>query len=492
MNSKLLRNNKSYDSRVVVLIFFIMFTVYVTTAEGYLGSDPRHTFKVTTAIKNQENIPGFVFGETRSTGNQEYFPLCYNGMLCSRFPVANSVMFIPFVLVHDLLIPFADDFVWHNASTERTFTALFFGPLIMAFSVSIVFLILRELNFKLKTSIIISFLYGLASTAWPLSQTANNIVPETLFLLGGILFLIKFFNSNSNYKILLSGIFFTLALHTRMDALLIIGIVASYIIWKIFSKKVEIKKFVFFISPIIVGILLYGAINIIRFNSFIEFGYGDTGRADQFLYPLYLGIFGQLFSPGYGIIVYCPLVITALISYRDFFKKNKELTILFLIFFLSFLFFYASKAFFSGGTVTWGPRYLFPVTVFLILPLAASLEIRGDRIFKSFLIALSSIGFFINLLILPKNLVPVWDCGVGGYGCFKLQQGLPPSFVINNPIYSNLASSLKFQNDIPPDILLIHLFGEVSIIISVIFLIIFGSILIKVLKNVPEKDTKKI
>ncbi len=478
---------RRYDRRIAVLVFFIMLTVYVTTAEGYLSGDPKLAFKVTMTIKNQEDIPGFELGETRTAGSSPIYPLCYNGMLCSIKPTANSVMFLPFVIIQDLFHPIPDDVFWHNGPPERTLTGLFYGPIIMSFLVAIVFLILRQLEFKVSTSLVVTFLYGFASTAWPLSQKAFNVAPETLFLLGGILFLIKFFKNNSNLSILVSGIFFSIALHTRIDALLIIGIIMLFLFWKKISKKIELKKVLIFIIPIVAAIAIFGIINYIKFNSFVEFGYGDYGRADLFLYPLHLGLYGQLFSPGYGLIVYCPLVITTIFSFRDFFKKNSEFTILFLLFFLSFLFLYASKEFWSGGLGSWGPRYLFPVTVFLIIPLAASIEKRSGLLFRSFLFITSSLGFFMSLLILPIFTTIIWNYQLGGYGSFKITPGLPPPIFINNPIYSNFANTIKFQSNFFPDILLLQAFGEIIIVYTMIILIVLGILLIKLLKNYQRK-----
>jgi len=323
--------------------------------------------------------------------------------------------------------------------------------------------------------------------AWHLSRTAFNVLPETLFLLGGILFLIKSLKNNSNLTILISGIFFSAAFHTRLDAVLIIGVIVLFLFWRKISKKIELKKILIFLIPIILGIAIYGILNYIKFNSFVEFGYGDFGRIDMFLYPLHLGLYGQLFSPGYGLIVYCPLVITAIFSFRDFFKKNREFAILFLLFFLMFLFFYSSKHFWSGGLGSWGGRYLFPVLIFLIIPLAASIEKRSGLLFRSFLVVASSLGFFMSIIGLRIPFISIWNCAEGGYACFKMMSGLPPPFAINNPIYSNYASAIKFSNNYPPEILLFLIFGEIIIVYAVIILIGLGILLIKLLKNYQRK-----
>jgi hypothetical protein len=125
-----------------------------------------------------------------------------------------------------------------------------------------------------------------------------------------------------------------------------------------------------------------------------------------FGYPLVAGIYGFLLSPTRSVFLYSLPLIGALVVWPRFFRENKRTAALFLGTSAVFLLIY-SKWFGWHGGYAWGPRYLVPVTGFLLIPFGYLIEdfSRLRRIGKLSVVALCVAGFFIQLL--PTVLLPV-------------------------------------------------------------------------------------
>jgi hypothetical protein len=99
-------------------------------------------------------------------------------------------------------------------------------------------------------------------------------------------------------------------------------------------------------------------------------------------------------------------LIGALVVWPRFFRENKRTAALFLGTSAVFLLVY-SKWFGWHGGYAWGPRYLVPVTGFLLIPFGYLIEdfSKLRRIGKLSVMALCIAGFYIQLL--PTVLLPV-------------------------------------------------------------------------------------
>ena len=163
--------------------------------------------------------------------------ICLNDILCSQASIVHSITQVPFLILnHNFHIVTNDikeisphDFndqsfaLWRNSLDPNfTFMELFYGPIFAALSVSVLFLVSRTFNFSIKTSLLLSFLYGFSTIMWAYSQTSLNSLPSTFFILLGFLFFRKFQNTSSHYKLVLSSIIFGLAFLTREDSILVI------------------------------------------------------------------------------------------------------------------------------------------------------------------------------------------------------------------------------------------------------------------------------
>jgi hypothetical protein len=134
------------------------------------------------------------------------------------------------------------------------------------------------------------------------------------------------------------------------------------------------------------GLFLYSLYNLFRFGNPRYFGPPWVFS----LSALPEGLAGLLFSPGRGIIWYCPAVLLAILGLRKAWKTKPTEALLISALFVGFLGLHSAVPYWHGGW-SWGPRYLLPV-----LPgLMAMMSLLEGKAAKG-LVYLSFLGFLIN------------------------------------------------------------------------------------------------
>jgi hypothetical protein len=134
------------------------------------------------------------------------------------------------------------------------------------------------------------------------------------------------------------------------------------------------------------GLFLYSLYNLFRFGNPRYFGPPWVFS----LSALPQGLAGLLFSPGRGIIWYCPAVLLAILGFRRTAKTMPIEALLISALFVGFLGLHSAVPYWHGGW-SWGPRYLLPVLPGL-MAMMSLLEGKAAR----GLVYLSLLGFLIN------------------------------------------------------------------------------------------------
>jgi len=337
------KTNQVIKYKIFLMIFIISFTVFVFTSQGHrYSSDEYFTFNQAYRIATQTEIEGFEPGVTKPTFTipsaiTHSRPVCYDAILCSSAPIGHSVSYVPFILIQNIidLIPeknfTVNDFddphyvSWRNSlSKSETFTFIYFGALVTSLSISILFLIICSYGYSFKTGLTVAFLYGFTTIAWAYSATGMNVSEATMFILLGFLFFRNFKKSYRVRDLFLCGSSLAFAFTVRYDIAFFILILFGFILFDLIKNR-KIKKIFPFILPILFVILVVGELNIIRFGSVFEFGYGSTeGFIQGHTTPPQIGILGLLISPGVGLFVFSPILLTIIFSMRDFVKKIKK------------------------------------------------------------------------------------------------------------------------------------------------------------------------
>jgi len=122
--------------------------------------------------------------------------------------------------------------------------------------------------------------------------------------------------------------------------------------------------------------------------------------------PIWLGLYGNLLSPGRSIFLYSPPIILALFAYPKFRRRNRAEAWLFLAVFVIYLAFYSLYGYWHGGWA-WGPRLLWPTLPLFMIPAGYVLDSRRNIVIAA---CLGCLGIAIQILGVAINPSYVyWD-----------------------------------------------------------------------------------
>jgi hypothetical protein len=291
-----------------------------------------------------------------------------DGREYSWFGIGSVVLFIPIFILGKLAGLPPEDVV--------SVMNHFFG----AATAILVFLFSIALGYSRRSSVVVSMIYGIGTMAWYYSKDSGDHTIETFFILFTIYSMYRYTAQKKAAYLLFSALSFGFSLITRPTAILIMP---SLFIMLFFSdsKKVDYKTRIYRLAndvllfsiallPFIALIFWY---NHYRFGSLFETGHALMASrlgVDYFSgTSLLTGIRGFLASPGKGFFYYSPVTVLFFFSIRTFSKKYPVTAVCFILLMLSYLLF-LSKNYFWHGASGWGPRYLFVITPFFIIPLS--------------------------------------------------------------------------------------------------------------------------
>jgi hypothetical protein len=331
--------------------------------------------------------------------------------------------------------------------------------------------------------------------AWVYSTSSFNGPTSTLFVLLGFLFFRKFKNTGYSKNLIFSGLSLGFGFLVRNDVIFIIIILLIFLIINLVKNKLSLKNIVAFVLPLIVFATIFGMVNIARFGSFLDMGGGSGSLFVSYEGSLIHGAFGLLFSPGAGIFIFSPILLTVFISFIDF-KKNKQDIMIFLALLFSFIIFYGGLVPWHGF-VSWGTRYLIPVIPFLLLPLGASIEKRKGKIFKISIFSLAALGTFFNFAGFIQDVMWfVWGRAGGSTGLYSLATGGKYAISIHPAViwtfeYSQLTQAIIMAfTKLQMDLFLFKILGPV-VSLSVLGIILISSIIL-LFKQLKKSESQII
>ena len=491
------------------LIFGLVFIVFLFTSDGHRYTiDEFLSHEMSYHITIMEPDPNYIDGESKHFFNLPLFnpwnngPLCNYGILCYPVSIFHSITQVPFITINhyfpiidqNTLVLTIDDFAdphynfWRNSqNADLVFMELFYGPFVSALLVTIFFLICIEQKFSRNTSVILTFLLAFSTLVWAYSTTSLNLLPAGLFLLTGYLFYKKFQRLNEKKFLLFCSMSLGFAFLIRTDIILFIIPIWFSILISVLKRDKKINSIVIFSIPLLFSYLISKIMPLLLFRNDPDDQHlertgimsnpvvTDLSTFTSFTEPLIIPAFGLLFSPGIGLFIFAPILLTIFFSFFDFFRKNKSDCILFLSFFALNIFFHTAVTSNWHGLVAWGPRYLILVIPFLLIPLGASIEKRNKRLMFTIIIILGILGIFINFSYIVQDVSWfVWGSPGADVGLFGIASGSTPMYLHPNTIwtfqYSQLTHSILLMFEgLHHDIYLLHVFG------NFMYVVLFGS-----------------
>lgn len=367
-----------------VWLFVLLVSVYLTTMSGWIdSSDGQIMYQVTRSIIEERNFS--IPDEPRFNG---FYGT--DGRKYSAAGLGISLASAPFYLVGKTLSDaFPDsDFARSKFTSDNYMTEFFvqmLNPVVMALIGVFLFLFLRRLSYSVKISVLSALIFAFSTVAWPYSKHFFATPTAVLMLLMSCFCIFHFRITKRLYWLVAGGAALGAAVMTYVSAGITAPAILVYLLLAVLGegspKRVRSRSLLLGLGSFsisFIGVLtLIASYNWLRFGNPFETGYIVGGQTIKLLTPMYLGLYGILFSPGKSIFLYSPPLILALVALPGFMRRYRDEAILFAFVFACNVAFY-SKLNVWHAEWNWGLRYLFVVTPFSFLPIGYLLQSVAD------------------------------------------------------------------------------------------------------------------
>lgn len=306
-------------------------------------------------------LENFHFGVPNDVGEDMHGNIAIN-QEGQRFMVYNpgqSLFFIPIYYIAKLSSNSEGECYYRAA-----FLVSFVNFIIHALCAFFLFSIAQSLGKSTRKSYIVAFIFCFTSYSFSFAQSTYEHHFEMLFILMGYYYII----SNNYNKAVFAGIAITLGLIFRSTTILAI----PGILFLADNNKQRLY-FVMCLIPGILSILLY---NYYRFGNPLESGYNIAWqlahRESVIFWSLNrvpISLFGFLFSPAKGLLIFSPTIILSLWGIKRFWHKYRKFAISILAISAFYLFLYSMNFAWHGSIWSFGPRYILPIVPLLYLPI---------------------------------------------------------------------------------------------------------------------------
>jgi Tetratricopeptide repeat/Dolichyl-phosphate-mannose-protein mannosyltransferase len=280
--------------------------------------------------------------------------------------------------------------------------------ILTALTALLVALCLRDLGFRYRTGVLAAIGFAFATFAWPYISYDFSEPLQSLCLVASFWLLIRAAASTppSRLFLALAGFVLGFAVLTKVFLLILIPGYALYL-WARLGALQKHRSLAWFALPLGFWSVCIAALNLYRFGSVFDFGYGNEGN--QFTTPLLTGLYGLLLSPNKGLLFYAPL--TALVPWSLWkMRKSHRCEVIFFVFVIALHLLATSKWWSWEGGTSWGPRLLLPIVPLLVISSAMLLDSVSWSLTPFVACVIAGIG--INLLGLLIYFV-AWDHVVG-------------------------------------------------------------------------------
>jgi hypothetical protein len=292
-------------------------------------------------------------------------------------------------------------------------TAMLLNPIVTALTGAIIFLYLRQLGYSSRISLWVALLFGLGTVAAVYTKVFSSEPVSAMALLLAVYFASRCHRERALIHSSLAGLSLGLAVATTAANLITAPFLLLYLSCiTIHDSRFTIhdrdrwKHLAFFLTSLAVVCLVVGSYNYARFGDPLDSG-RRFAKGEAFSTPLWLGLYGFLFSPYKSVFLYSPILLACFVSFPLFFKRHRlEGWLLGLIVIAHLLLF--AKWYMWWGGFAWGPRFLVPLTPFLAVTLAPLIEgvlTRGSLLARLALAVLALLSTVVQVLGVSVNFV---------------------------------------------------------------------------------------
>lgn len=346
------------DRFLALYLFLFFISLYLLTSTDnsiYHSYDSQIRYEVTKSIVERSDLS--IAKGVRGVDGRDY----------SWFGLGQSLLAVPFYILAKYIGVPPDNIV---ATINQIVGAL---------TVVLVFIFTRFLGYSHRPSLIVAFVYGTCTMAWPMAKQSSDHLTETFFVLLSLYYMCRYVRDKISLHLFMSAVSVGYAFVTRNTSLMVVpflfGMAAVYHFRSLgfkASMKVVGIDFLLFFTAFLPFLCLSIWYNYYRFGSIFETGYSliaTRTQVDFFSEPFLRGFFGLIASPSKGFFYYSPVAILFFFSAKPFARRHPELFLCLIGIITSYLLLF-SKYIFWHSDWAWGPRFIFILTPFFIIPIA--------------------------------------------------------------------------------------------------------------------------
>ncbi len=282
------------------------------------------------------------------------------------------------------------------------FFATLVNPIATALTVLLFFRLCHELTGSSREAFCGSVLLGAGTITWVYSSTFWTQPLVTVCTFGAFYCLCLYRRTSASSLLVLAGTLLGYSFITRYLSILALPFLLLYVVRQQPKKGRALWKSLTLVAlPVATFALLQMFWNLYRFGSVLRSGGWHQGYMwASFLGGIHISIPAQLVGLQRSVFVYSPPLLLGVLGMRRFLRTHRlEAEPLLAVIVTYFLIYGQFTLWYAPGS--WGPRFLVPITPFMLLPACALLR---DRLWKRLLFwGLLSVGIAVQLtcVLLP-------------------------------------------------------------------------------------------
>ena len=387
MGQRVSLSNRAFPA--ASLIFVLIVAGYWLTYSGNFGyvTDGDVTYNEARMLVEQGRLvtpPNL----GRLWSNEEGELIAYvkkgpDGRYYSKYGPGMSLVEAPLILIGKLWFP------QDSREGQTRFLLSLLNPSLLAAAAVVLFWTVGALGYSFERAVFMAFGYAFTTFVWPYSSYDYSEPLQALCIGAALLCIFRWRGSNSLLLLALAGLFAAFAAATKATLFLVAPWLCGYVILCAASAR-RISSVFTFALPIVLTALLLGWFNYARFGWALDSGYSAK---ETFSTPFMTGFFGLSLSLNKGIFVFAPLALLVPFGIRAMRQRRMLEVLLITGICLTNLILYSPWWAWQGG-LSWGPRFLLPVTGALLILVAPALDYRA---LKFAAVVLAMLGFIINV-----------------------------------------------------------------------------------------------
>ncbi len=232
--------------------------------------------------------------------------------------------------------------------------------------------LLAELGFDDRTAVGSALLLALTSIVWVYAHASFDVTPTALALLVAIWMLARFDRDRRIVSLWWAGVATGGAILLRTDSVLFVAplsIPAAAALWSDRRRRGTrpLARVAAWAGPILAALAVNAGYNWLRFGSLVANGHADDPYT-KVTGDVVTGTFGQVLSPGKGMVFYSPLLLLVAFQWPRLVRRHRTVAVTCLAAIAVSVLAHAVVDGWAGDE-TWGARFTIPIVALAFLPL---------------------------------------------------------------------------------------------------------------------------